>query len=175
MPSGKLVRGQERMGGDERFSSCKWMAGIAGVGLGTDPRDASHVDTDRRKDPPVARPIDQPLVAGHAVREPARLDHVLDPGPAIECSTWSLTSSTTCLRIRTSDGEARTVALAPKSVAEFYAETLTRLGQLGIEPRITARPNEVEPAIPFADDHEHAAYNPAAAHLFWRQLVRRIG
>ena len=75
------------------------------------------------------------------------------------------------LAIRTSDGESRTVALAPKSVSEFYTETLTALGQLGIEPRITARPNEVERAIPFADDHEHASYNPAAAHLFWRQLV----
>ena len=43
------------------------------------------------------------------------------------------------LAIRTSDGESRTVTLAPKSVSEFYTETLTSLGQLGIEPRITAR------------------------------------
>ncbi len=75
------------------------------------------------------------------------------------------------LAIRTSDGESATVALAPKSVSEFYAETLAALGQLGIEPRITAKPNEVDPAIPFADDHQHASYNPAAAHLFWLQLV----
>lgn len=76
------------------------------------------------------------------------------------------------LLIRTSDGESRTVALAPKSVADFYAETLSALDQLGIEARISARPNEVEPAIPFAEDHEHASYDPQAAHLFWRQLVQ---
>ncbi|MHC9291135.1 DUF5996 family protein [Mycobacterium sp. LTG2003] len=76
------------------------------------------------------------------------------------------------LLIRTSDGGSRTVALAPKSVAQFYAETLSALDQLGIEARISARPNEVEPAIPFAEDHEHASYDSRAAHLFWRQLVQ---
>ena len=41
----------------------------------------------------------------------------------------------------------------------------------GIEARIQSRPNEVDPAIPFADDYEHASYDPDAAHLFWRQLL----
>ncbi|MUL81855.1 MULTISPECIES: DUF5996 family protein [unclassified Mycolicibacterium] len=76
------------------------------------------------------------------------------------------------LAIRTSDGESRTVALTPRSVAEFYAETLAALEQLGIESRISARPNEVDPAIPFAEDRQHASYDPDAANLFWRQLVQ---
>jgi hypothetical protein len=76
------------------------------------------------------------------------------------------------LAIRTSDGGSRTVALAPKSVAEFYAETFAALEQLGIESRITARPNEVVVAIPFAEDHQHASYDPEAANAFWRQLVQ---
>lgn len=76
------------------------------------------------------------------------------------------------LSIRTSDGGLRTVALAPRSVAEFYAETIDALAQLGIEATISARPNEVDPAIPFAEDHQHASYDPKAAHLFWRQLVQ---
>lgn len=38
--------------------------------------------------------------------------------------------------------------------------------------RIQATPNEVDPAIPFAEDHEHASYDAAAAQLFWRQLVQ---
>jgi hypothetical protein len=76
------------------------------------------------------------------------------------------------LSIRTSDGGSRTVALAPRSVAEFYAETIDALAQLGIEATISARPNEVDPAIPFAEDHQHASYDPQAAHLFWRQLVQ---
>lgn len=76
------------------------------------------------------------------------------------------------LAIRTSDGGSRTVALKPKSVAEFYDETFTALQQLDIETRISASPNEVDPAIPFAEDHQHASYDPEAANLFWRQLVQ---
>jgi Family of unknown function (DUF5996) len=76
------------------------------------------------------------------------------------------------LRIRSSDGGARAVALEPKSVADFYAQTMEALGQLRIEAPIHARPNEVDPAIPFAEDHSHASYDPHAAHLFWRQLLQ---
>src|SRR3546814_9372761 len=46
------------------------------------------------------------------------------------------------------------------------------LGELDIEVEIDARPNEVAPAIPFAEDHEHASYDPEAAHLFWQQLLQ---
>ena len=75
------------------------------------------------------------------------------------------------LRIRSSDGGTREIALAPMSVAEFHDRTLAALGELGIEATISAGPNEVDPAIPFAQDHEHASYDPEAAHVFWRQLV----
>ena len=80
------------------------------------------------------------------------------------------------LRIRSSDGGARNVALAPMPVAEFHARTMAALAELEIEAPISARPNEVEPAIPFAEDHEHASYDADAAHLFWRQLLaaRRV-
>lgn len=76
------------------------------------------------------------------------------------------------LAIRTSDGGSGSVALASKSVAEFYDETLTALRQLGIDTRISATPNEVDPAIPFAQDHQHASYDAEAANLFWRQLIQ---
>ncbi|GAB7037691.1 MULTISPECIES: DUF5996 family protein [Catenuloplanes] len=76
------------------------------------------------------------------------------------------------LHVRTSDGRTREVALEPKSVATFYAETMEALGSLGIEPRIHAAPNEVESAVPFAEDHRNDTYDGAAAHLFWRQLLR---
>src|SRR3546814_12006638 len=46
------------------------------------------------------------------------------------------------------------------------------LGELDIEVEIDARPNEVAPAIPFAEDHEHASYDPEAHHLFWQQLLQ---
>jgi len=76
------------------------------------------------------------------------------------------------LRIRGSDGGSRTVLLAARPVAQFYAETMAALGELGIDTRIRARPNEVEPAIPFAADDRHAAYDAHAAALFWRQLLQ---
>jgi hypothetical protein len=76
------------------------------------------------------------------------------------------------LRIRSSGGGERLVGLAPKPVAEFYGETMKALDELGIEVEIDARPNEVDPAIPFAQDDEHSSYDPEAAQLFWRQLLQ---
>lgn len=76
------------------------------------------------------------------------------------------------LVIRTSGGTTGKVALEPKTVAAFYAETMDALAGLGLETRIRARPNEVEPAIPFAQDTEHASYDAESAHLFWGQLVQ---
>jgi Family of unknown function (DUF5996) len=79
---------------------------------------------------------------------------------------------TDVLAIRHSDGGLRTVPLAAKPVAEFYGETLSVLDDLGIETHILARPNEVDPAIPFAEDYRHATYDPDAARMFWQQLVQ---
>ncbi|MFA3839009.1 DUF5996 family protein [Streptomyces aureus] len=76
------------------------------------------------------------------------------------------------LRMRSSNGTHRTVALEPKPVADFYRETMHALGDLGIETRIQAHPNEVDPAIPFGEDRQHASYDPNAAQLFWRQLLQ---
>ena len=76
------------------------------------------------------------------------------------------------LRLRSSDGGDRTVALEPKPVAAFYAETMDALAALGVPTTIHAVPNEVDPAIPFAEDHTHAAYDGQAAQLFWRQLLQ---
>jgi hypothetical protein len=75
------------------------------------------------------------------------------------------------LRLRTDDGRERTVALEPKSVATFYAQTMDALGELGLDIAIRPVPVEVEPAIPFAQDTAHADYDAAAARLFWHQLV----
>ncbi len=76
------------------------------------------------------------------------------------------------MNIRASDGHTRTVPLGPKSVAQFYAETMAALDELGLPTRIHATPNEVEPAIPFAEDYEHASYDATAVQLFWRQLLQ---
>jgi hypothetical protein len=74
--------------------------------------------------------------------------------------------------IRSSTGANRSVALEPKSVAEFYSQTMRALDELGYHTRIQSHPNEVDPALRFAEDVEHASYDPDAAHLFWRQLLQ---
>jgi hypothetical protein len=76
------------------------------------------------------------------------------------------------LRVRSSAGGERVVGLFPRSVADFYAATMQALDDLGIDVVIDVRPNEVDPAIPFPEDDQHATYDPAAAHLFWQQLVQ---
>ncbi|HET7667496.1 MAG TPA: DUF5996 family protein [Mycobacterium sp.] len=76
------------------------------------------------------------------------------------------------LAIRHSDGRQRSVPLTSKPVAAFYSETLSALDSLGIETRIVAHPNEVDPSIPFAQDYEHDTYDADAARTFWQQLVQ---
>ena len=75
------------------------------------------------------------------------------------------------LRIRSSSGEQRSVALEPKSVATFYRQTMAAMRDVDLEVSIRTTPTEVVRAIPFEDDHEHASYDPAAAQRFWRQLL----
>ena len=75
------------------------------------------------------------------------------------------------LDIRTSDGETTKVSLEPRSVADFYAETMSRMDELGMEVKIFTRPVEVAGAIPFEHDHEHVSYDPEYAHRFWQSLV----
>ncbi|WP_097321849.1 DUF5996 family protein [Paractinoplanes atraurantiacus] len=80
------------------------------------------------------------------------------------------------LRMSTSDGRSRTLTLEPKTVAAFYRETMLALAELGVETVIHPVPNEVDPAIPFAEDETHKSYDGDAARLFWRQLqqVERV-
>lgn len=75
------------------------------------------------------------------------------------------------LRVDTTDGAHRRLALEPRSVADFYGEVMATLDQLGVQVRILARPVEVADATPFADDDQHSSYDPAAARQFWTELV----
>ena len=75
------------------------------------------------------------------------------------------------LLIQTSLGAERVMALAPRSVANFYKEFMQRLESLGIHVKIWKRPAEVPNPIPFDRDVEHASYDPEYANRFWRILV----
>ena len=62
--------------------------------------------------------------------------------------------------------------LAPRSVADFYAELMGRLRHLGLETHIWTMPVEIEDAIPFERDHAHASYDAEYVNRFWRVLVQ---
>jgi hypothetical protein len=76
------------------------------------------------------------------------------------------------LFIRTSHGTEKIIELAPRSVADFYAEFLQSIASLGIRVRIWKMPVEVPNPIAFDRDTEHASYDPVYANRFWRILVR---
>ena len=76
------------------------------------------------------------------------------------------------LLITTSRGEGRTLPLAPKTVADFYREVMDALRSLHLDVRIWTTPVEVPVPIPFEEDRVHAAYDPDAAHRFWRILLQ---
>jgi uncharacterized protein DUF5996 len=75
------------------------------------------------------------------------------------------------LIIQTSDGSIKTIALRPRSVADFYQETMATMKSLGMPVTIWTTPSEVPDRTPFENDEKHAAYDPKYVHLFWRILV----
>jgi hypothetical protein len=76
------------------------------------------------------------------------------------------------LLVSTSDGIRETIALRPRSVADFYRELMTLLGSMKLEVKINAGPDEVADPIPFAEDDTHASYDPEYANRFWRILLQ---
>jgi hypothetical protein len=76
------------------------------------------------------------------------------------------------LRVSTSDGQQRKVGLYPRTVADFCAEVMRSLAELGIEVRIHELPNEIPDAIRFSEDEVHASYDREYAQRFWRILLQ---
>jgi hypothetical protein len=76
------------------------------------------------------------------------------------------------LEIRTGEGHVRRLPLRPQSVADFHDELFGALEELGLEVSIHPVPNEVEDAIPFPEDREHDAYDPAHVRPLHEALVQ---
>ena len=76
------------------------------------------------------------------------------------------------LTIATSDGQAQTIPLEPRSVADFYAAVMAALAELDIAIAINTLPNEIADPIPFDQDETHAAYDADYANRFWRVLLQ---
>jgi Family of unknown function (DUF5996) len=76
------------------------------------------------------------------------------------------------LQIRMNDTRLKTVKLEPKSVADFYAETMSALAALGVTVKIWTMPVEIPNPVRFTEDTVHTSYNAAAASLWWRAMAR---
>ncbi len=64
-----------------------------------------------------------------------------------------------------------TVPLQPMPVADFHGIVLAMLAHAGHQVRIHGAPNEIEPAIPFAEDKEVRAYDPDSARRLHGALI----
>lgn len=76
------------------------------------------------------------------------------------------------LDVATVAGTRASIDLAPRPVADFYAETMSLLDGLGVGTEIWPVPVEIPGAIPFAQDRVHASYDADAVHRFWLALVQ---
>src|SRR5271168_4733775 len=70
------------------------------------------------------------------------------------------------LVIRTTDGQTRSIALAPRSIASFYAAMMSALAELGFAVRINTMPNEIADAVPFHQDVTVRAYDADMARAY---------
>jgi hypothetical protein len=76
------------------------------------------------------------------------------------------------LLIEANDGSSKSIALRPRSVAEFYHEMMAALGSLGMPLIIWTTPVEVSDRTPFEQDQKHAAYDPEYVQRFWGILAQ---
>jgi uncharacterized protein DUF5996 len=67
---------------------------------------------------------------------------------------------------------AKTIALRPRSVADFYQETMNALSSLGMPVVIWTTPVEVAERIPFEKDEKHNSYDPIYVQRLWRILAQ---
>jgi hypothetical protein len=78
------------------------------------------------------------------------------------------------LDISTIDGARHSISLLGLSVAAFHDRLLAGLAAVGVDV-VIARPYPFDlpdAARPFAEDTEHAAYNPVSVTEYWRILSR---
>jgi hypothetical protein len=70
------------------------------------------------------------------------------------------------------DGSGRrTLDLRPMSVADFHAASMAMLAEAGYRVGINPKPNEIDPAIPFAEDRAPRAYDPDSARRLHAALL----
>ena len=76
------------------------------------------------------------------------------------------------LVISCSTGASKSFALQGQSVASFYKNVFANLQALGIDVAIKAEPYDVPFSdIPFAEDTQHASYDPVSVGQYWQVLM----
>ena len=76
------------------------------------------------------------------------------------------------LRVQTTNGTLRALALRPQSVAAFYREFMAVLAEMLLPVRIWPMPVEIPDPIRFDQDEQHRSYDAEAVNRFWRILVQ---
>jgi len=76
------------------------------------------------------------------------------------------------LLLTTSRGDRRDTELTTRTVADFHADVLAMLGDVGMPVEIHPVPNEIADAVPFTDDHVRRPYDPQQAQALWGALLR---
>src|ERR1700728_3044697 len=75
------------------------------------------------------------------------------------------------LRFTSGRDETITMALTPRSVADFYREFKSTLGSLSIDAKIWPMPVEIANPIRFDMDTTHASYDRVYSQRVWRALT----
>jgi len=76
------------------------------------------------------------------------------------------------LFIECSNAGSTEMDLYPRTVADFYRELPEKLDELAIIVKIHASPNEVEPAIPFAENEVNKSYDQDAVRAIWKAMLK---
>ncbi len=76
------------------------------------------------------------------------------------------------IHITTSNGQKISSALGAETIAAFYHQLMNNLKAAGVEVDIYAVPNELEVAIPFAENTVPCTYHPEAMNTIWQALIK---
>jgi hypothetical protein len=76
------------------------------------------------------------------------------------------------LLIQSDGGITKSLALAPRTVADFYGDFMDTLNAIGIEVSINPLPSEVPNPIPFDQNQVNRSYDPDPVNRWWRIQVR---
>lgn len=76
------------------------------------------------------------------------------------------------LHIHCANTDSYAIKLEDKTVADFYNEVFQGLTQIGVDVHIHAKPNEMDPAIPFEKNTINKTYVPEAATSIWKAMMR---